>query len=224
MTRGLDILLLRAGLGVRCGCWSLECFETQGKGLSFQERVFWLIETQGVGLALLRGDGSQDSGRSGGAAEGLQRWGGSEHTRGQGVAGPPGGQGAQAQLLLRPPCFSPAPPRRRKSSEEAVRERQQVVSLAARRETSLLRFYVSREWLNKFNSFAEPGPITNHSFLCSHGGEGAASVARVRGSPAERPPVPLSPSSAGIPPNKYHYIDDLVVILPQDVWEYLYNR
>ncbi|KAM6169500.1 LOW QUALITY PROTEIN: ubiquitin carboxyl-terminal hydrolase 20 [Rhynchocyon petersi] len=60
----------------------------------------------------------------------------------------------------------------RKSSEEAVRERQQVVSLAAMREPSLLRFYVSREWLNKFNTFAEPGPITNHTFLCSHGGEG----------------------------------------------------
>lgn len=28
----------------------------------------------------------------------------------------------------------------------------------------------------------------------------------------------------GIPPNKYHYIDDLVVIVPQNVWEYLYNR
>ncbi|XP_013362120.1 PREDICTED: ubiquitin carboxyl-terminal hydrolase 20 isoform X2 [Chinchilla lanigera] len=85
----------------------------------------------------------------------------------------------------------------RKSSEEAVRERQQVVSLAAMREPSLLRFYVSREWLNKFNTFAEPGPITNHTFLCVHG---------------------------GIPPNKYHYIDDLVVILPQTVWEHLYNR
>ncbi|XP_057578384.1 ubiquitin carboxyl-terminal hydrolase 20 isoform X1 [Hippopotamus amphibius kiboko] len=85
----------------------------------------------------------------------------------------------------------------RKSSEEAMRERQQVVSLAAMREPSLLRFYVSREWLNKFNTFAEPGPITNHTFLCSHG---------------------------GIPPNKYHYIDDLVVILPQNVWEHLYNR
>lgn len=85
----------------------------------------------------------------------------------------------------------------RKSSEEAVRERQQVVSLAAMREPSLLHFYVSREWLNKFNTFAEPGPITNHTFLCSHG---------------------------GIPPNKYHYIDDLVVILPQNVWEHLYNR
>lgn len=54
-----------------------------------------------------------------------------------------------------------------------MRERQQVVSLAAMREPSLLRFYVSREWLNKFNTFAEPGPITNHTFLCSHGGEGA---------------------------------------------------
>ncbi|XP_004849187.1 ubiquitin carboxyl-terminal hydrolase 20 [Heterocephalus glaber] len=85
----------------------------------------------------------------------------------------------------------------RKSSEEAVRERQQVVSLAAMREPGLLRFYVSREWLNKFNTFAEPGPITNHTFLCAHG---------------------------GIPPNKYHYIDDLVVILPQNVWEHLYNR
>ncbi|XP_052581609.1 ubiquitin carboxyl-terminal hydrolase 20 isoform X1 [Peromyscus californicus insignis] len=85
----------------------------------------------------------------------------------------------------------------RKSSEEAMRERQQVVSLAAMREPSLLRFYVSREWLNKFNTFAEPGPITNHTFLCSHG---------------------------GIPPNKYHYIDDLVVILPQSVWEHLYGR
>ncbi|XP_022356498.1 ubiquitin carboxyl-terminal hydrolase 20 isoform X3 [Enhydra lutris kenyoni] len=85
----------------------------------------------------------------------------------------------------------------RKSSEEAVRERQQVVSLAAMREPSLLRFYVSREWLNKFNTFAEPGPITNHTFLCAHG---------------------------GIPPHKYHYIDDLVVILPQNVWEHLYNR
>ncbi|CAO2598034.1 Ubiquitin carboxyl-terminal hydrolase 20 [Lemmus lemmus] len=85
----------------------------------------------------------------------------------------------------------------RKSSEEAMRERQQVVSLAAMREPSLLRFYVSREWLNKFNTFAEPGPITNHTFLCSHG---------------------------GIPPNKYHYIDDLVVIVPQSVWEHLYAR
>lgn len=73
-----------------------------------------------------------------------------------------------------------------------MRERQQVVSLAAMREPSLLRFYVSREWLNKFNTFAEPGPITNHTFLCSHGGEGALSVARVQGGWAEPPALPPS--------------------------------
>ncbi|KAM3851167.1 LOW QUALITY PROTEIN: ubiquitin carboxyl-terminal hydrolase 20-like [Vipera latastei] len=85
----------------------------------------------------------------------------------------------------------------RKSTEEALRERQKVVSLATMKEPGLLQFYISREWLNKFNTFTEPGPISNHTFLCSHG---------------------------GIPPIKYHYIDHLVVILPQNVWEYLYNR
>ncbi|CAL9682199.1 unnamed protein product [Knipowitschia caucasica] len=84
----------------------------------------------------------------------------------------------------------------RKSSEESVRERQKVVALAHMKEPSLLQFYISREWLNKFNTFAEPGPISNHTFLCHHG---------------------------GIPPQKYTYIDDLVVIVPQNVWEYLYN-
>ncbi|XP_051954700.1 ubiquitin carboxyl-terminal hydrolase 20-like [Xyrauchen texanus] len=85
----------------------------------------------------------------------------------------------------------------RKSSEESVRERQNAVALANLKEPSLLQFYISREWLNKFNTFTEPGPITNHTFLCQHG---------------------------GIPPTKYHYVNDLVVILPQNVWEYLYNR
>ncbi|XP_046695051.1 ubiquitin carboxyl-terminal hydrolase 20 isoform X3 [Silurus meridionalis] len=85
----------------------------------------------------------------------------------------------------------------RKSSEESVRERQKVIALANLKEPSLLQFYISREWLNKFNTFTEPGLITNHTFLCQHG---------------------------GIPPTKYHYVDDLVVILPQNVWEYLYNR
>ncbi|XP_034047432.1 ubiquitin carboxyl-terminal hydrolase 20 [Thalassophryne amazonica] len=84
----------------------------------------------------------------------------------------------------------------RKSSENSVRERQKVVALANLKEPSLLQFYISREWLNKFNTFAEPGPISNHTFLCQHG---------------------------GIPPSKYCYIDDLVVIVPQNVWEYLYN-
>lgn len=128
-----------------------------------------------------------------------------------------GGGSRQAQLL------APSSPRR-KSSEEAVRERQQVVSLAAMREPSLLRFYVSREWLNKFNTFAEPGPITNQTFLCSHGGE--APPCGGRAGWAGVPSRSFTPCTffPGIPPHKYHYIDDLVVILPQNVWEHLYNR
>lgn len=51
-----------------------------------------------------------------------------------------------------------------------MRERQKVVALANMKEPSLLQFYISREWLNKFNTFAEPGPISNHIFLCQHGG------------------------------------------------------
>lgn len=95
---------------------------------------------------------------------------------GQGVARAPAWRcpGTAAPLS---PCLTLP----RKSSEAAVRERQQVVSLAAMREPSLLRFYVSREWLNKFNTFAEPGPIANHTFLCSHGGEGALSEVAVWG-------------------------------------------
>lgn len=92
----------------------------------------------------------------------------------------------------------PAPPR--KSSEEAVRERQQVVSLAAMREPSLLRFYASREWLNKFNTFAEPGPITNHTFLCPHGGEGAfLRWVCGAGGPSPQLSLPVPPPQASRP-------------------------
>lgn len=84
-----------------------------------------------------------------------------------------------------------------------MRERQQVVSLAAMREPSLLRFYVSREWLNKFNTFAEPGPITNHTFLCSHGGEQSAAGRWVGRDPVQAPALPLcvSPSQVSHPTN-----------------------
>uniref|UniRef100_A0A1A8N590 Ubiquitin carboxyl-terminal hydrolase n=1 Tax=Nothobranchius pienaari TaxID=704102 RepID=A0A1A8N590_9TELE len=85
----------------------------------------------------------------------------------------------------------------KKSSEDAVKERRRVSGLFNMMEPSLLQFYVSRQWLNKFKTFAEPGPISNKDFLCVHG---------------------------GVPPNKAKYIDDLVVMLPQKVWDHLYSR
>lgn len=30
------------------------------------------------------------------------------------------------------------------------------------------KYFISKQWVNKFNTFVEPGPITNHDFLCIH--------------------------------------------------------
>ncbi|XP_020485183.1 ubiquitin carboxyl-terminal hydrolase 33 isoform X1 [Labrus bergylta] len=85
----------------------------------------------------------------------------------------------------------------KKSNEDALKERRRVSGLFNMMEPSLLQFYISRQWLNKFKTFAEPGPISNDDFLCLHG---------------------------GVPPNKASIIDDLVVMLPQNVWDHLYSR
>ncbi|XP_037071271.1 ubiquitin carboxyl-terminal hydrolase 33-like [Pollicipes pollicipes] len=60
----------------------------------------------------------------------------------------------------------------RKSCEAASLRRQRATELIhrARADPSLLPYYVSRQWINKFNTFAEPGPIDNTDFLCRHGG------------------------------------------------------
>lgn len=71
-------------------------------------------------------------------------------------------ENAVAILYLLPP--------RRKSNEDAVKERNRVSGLLNMMEPSLLQFYISRQWLNKFKTFAEPGPISNEDFLCPHGG------------------------------------------------------
>ena len=31
-------------------------------------------------------------------------------------------------------------------------------------------YYISRQWMHKFETFADPGPVDNHDFLCQHGG------------------------------------------------------
>ncbi|XP_040843241.1 ubiquitin carboxyl-terminal hydrolase 33 isoform X1 [Ochotona curzoniae] len=85
----------------------------------------------------------------------------------------------------------------RKSSEEAQKERRRISNLLNIMEPSLLQFYISRQWLNKFKTFAEPGPISNNDFLCIHG---------------------------GVPPRKASFIEDLVLMLPQNIWDNLYSR
>ncbi|XP_076320954.1 ubiquitin carboxyl-terminal hydrolase 20-like isoform X2 [Tachypleus tridentatus] len=86
----------------------------------------------------------------------------------------------------------------RKSSEEIVKKRQRAVELMERskNEPGLLHFYISKQWINKFNTFANPGPISNSNFLCPHG---------------------------GVHPSKASFVEDLCTVLSQSVWEYLHD-
>ncbi|XP_055918572.1 ubiquitin carboxyl-terminal hydrolase 20 [Eupeodes corollae] len=60
-----------------------------------------------------------------------------------------------------------------------------------------IRFFVSREWINRFNTFAEPGPINNWAILCPHG---------------------------GVPPHKANLINKIAVPLSQPLWDFLYKK
>lgn len=35
-------------------------------------------------------------------------------------------------------------------------------------QNSTKKYFISKQWVNKFNTFVEPGPITNSDFLCEH--------------------------------------------------------
>lgn len=63
--------------------------------------------------------------------------------------------------------------------------------------SSDIKFFISKQWLNRFNTFSEPGPIDNWSILCQHG---------------------------NLLPNKAANLSDLLVPLPQALWDYLYSQ
>ncbi|KAL8625769.1 hypothetical protein ACOMHN_012361 [Nucella lapillus] len=85
----------------------------------------------------------------------------------------------------------------RKTDEHMHNLRVKAVKVKESSESSLMKFYVSKQWINRFNTFAEPGPISNRDFLCRHG---------------------------GVPPDKVNHVDDLVEPLGQSIWDLLYSR
>lgn len=87
----------------------------------------------------------------------------------------------------------------RKSNPQMSIIRSQAMQLddMGAEQASDIRFFVSRQWLNKFKTFAEPGPIDNWALLCPHGG--------------------LSPRKASI-------ASRLVVPLPQPLWDFLFKK
>ncbi|XP_058062802.1 ubiquitin carboxyl-terminal hydrolase 20 [Anopheles bellator] len=86
----------------------------------------------------------------------------------------------------------------RKNNAKMVTVRAQASNILTMEEqASDIRFYVSRNWLHRFNTFAEPGPIDNWTLLCPHG---------------------------AFPPNKASHFSKLVVPFPQTLWDFLYKK
>ncbi|XP_015586795.1 ubiquitin carboxyl-terminal hydrolase 20 [Cephus cinctus] len=86
----------------------------------------------------------------------------------------------------------------KKSSPDMMQLRDETMELMeiSSREPSDLNFFVSRQWINRFQTFSEPGPIDNSDFLCPHG---------------------------GVNPLRAQFVDKISMPIPQAVWEYLYK-
>lgn len=88
----------------------------------------------------------------------------------------------------------------RKSNQQMIKIREQAVQLVEVRgehTATDINFFVSKQWLNKFSTFAEPGPIDNWALLCPHN---------------------------ALAPNKAKIKSQLVVPIPQPMWEFLYQK
>ncbi|XP_011506015.1 PREDICTED: ubiquitin carboxyl-terminal hydrolase 20 [Ceratosolen solmsi marchali] len=79
----------------------------------------------------------------------------------------------------------------KKTSQDMMQLREEIVELmdTPSKEASDLNFFISTQWINRFNTFAEPGPIDNSEFLCQHGGVDPARSKFIKkiSRPIERP-------------------------------------
>ncbi|CAH0390547.1 unnamed protein product [Bemisia tabaci] len=58
-------------------------------------------------------------------------------------------------------------------------------------------YYISKQWMLRFNTFAEPGPINNSDFLCSHG---------------------------SLIPSKEQYLNQLAEPIPKSLWDFFHSN
>ncbi|XP_058801569.1 ubiquitin carboxyl-terminal hydrolase 33 isoform X2 [Phymastichus coffea] len=86
----------------------------------------------------------------------------------------------------------------KKRSKDMMDLRRETVDLVERcsKEPSEVNYFVSKQWINRFNTFAEPGPIDNSDFLCPHG---------------------------GVNPARAKFVDKLCTPIAQPVWEFLFQ-
>nr|XP_026499337.1 ubiquitin carboxyl-terminal hydrolase 33 [Vanessa tameamea] len=75
-----------------------------------------------------------------------------------------------------------------------LRQKAAEILETASSEPNDLKFYISKTWINKFNTWAEPGPIDNSDFVCVHG---------------------------GVRPERAPHLHALAASLPQPLWDFL---
>ena len=87
----------------------------------------------------------------------------------------------------------------RKSSDDVNQQRLRTVQLIERSlpDSVSQEYYISNQWINRFNTFAEPGLITNSDFLCQH---------------------------KLVQPSLMPYVRDLCSVFPKEIWQYMSNK
>ncbi|CAH0717845.1 unnamed protein product, partial [Brenthis ino] len=78
-----------------------------------------------------------------------------------------------------------------------LRQKAKEILETASSEPNDIKFYISKQWINKFNTWAEPGPIDNSDFVCVHG---------------------------GVRPERAPHLPALAVKLPQPMWDFLHSQ
>ncbi|XP_039749804.1 ubiquitin carboxyl-terminal hydrolase 20 [Pararge aegeria] len=78
-----------------------------------------------------------------------------------------------------------------------LRQKAAEILESASSEPNDIKFYISKLWINKFNTWAEPGPIDNSDFVCVHG---------------------------AVRPERVPHLPALATRLPQPLWDFLYHH
>ncbi|XP_061380549.1 ubiquitin carboxyl-terminal hydrolase 20 isoform X1 [Danaus plexippus] len=78
-----------------------------------------------------------------------------------------------------------------------LRQKAAEILESSNSEPNDIKFYISKQWINKFNTWAEPGPIDNSDFVCVHG---------------------------GVRPERAPHLPALAARLPQPLWDFLYHQ
>ena len=83
-----------------------------------------------------------------------------------------GYRSASPSELSTPTIMRPVSHRTRSQARSRSRNSKSVSVGVDANQFELMQYFISKQWLNRFLTFADPGPITNTDFLCQHNSKG----------------------------------------------------